>query len=1210
MDGKQVTQGRFVSLRVKILAGLTLTLSLVFVGVFGWFYTYSTRTFFNKLQVDMVNTLNGAIEGMDVEEFKKLAADAREGRDGDAAYWQHIRWLETIHRLEPRAYPYTYIKGGRPDEILFVGDILVVTNPDRAAKLGESYTSAEMLAPRGFTELTFRMTPYTDKWGSWVSVYAPITDSKGEKVGALGIDCRADYVYTEQREIATGIAVGFLVAYALLFAVLWFAANILTRPILRLSEAAVAVEHDWSFDLSDIADVTAGCDEVAHLGRVFGAMVMALRQRFANVEALVVERTAELTKANEQLQQEVAERKRAEEELQYRVELQRLISTLSTRFINLAPADVDGEITRALQAIGEYAGVDRSYVCLFSGGGTKMTSTHEWCAAGVRPQIDNLKDVPAATLPQIMEKLNRLETLYVPRVADFAPDGDAEKELLQAQDIRSFILVPMVYGRSLMGFLGFDSVRAEKSWSEEAIVLLRIVGEIFVNALERRQIEEVIRRFNVELEQRVIERTAELQESEQKFRNIIEQSLDGILLADERGHLIEWNCSMEQITGLKQAEVMSRPIWDIPPQMVTEERRGQVGYEQITDSMSQYFRTGQAPWLSQPLEVDIQHVDGTLRVIQMLPFPIETDKGFMLGVTTRDITRRKLAEGTLKRVIEQLAALNRASQAMTASLELQQVLAEIVSLAGGVTASDYSSVAIVDGEGNLVQSIETVPGVPPIERRARPEGLTRWIVRSRQEVAVDAVAEDGAIISQVPEGAPGTINPCIVAAGVKSFVGLPLLFRDHLLGVLYLHSLRPGNFHGQLPLLSTFANQVAIAIENARLFEVERAAREQAEKLREVTAVLASTLDLNQVLDTILVSLEQVIPYDGASVLLQEGEWLRVVTVRGSPAPEQAVGQRHPADDSLFQEIRRSGSSLVLADVRADPNFKRWGGTDYVRSWMGVPLMVGGEIIGCLTLDSRRAGAYSQKDADLGQSFANQAATAIRNAQLFEQIRAGREQLQALSRRLVEVQEGERGYIARELHDEMGQALSSLVVGLCLLEREADHPEAIVARVAELKSMTKSMSESLHRLATDLRPASLDRLGLVAALRHYLETFGRQHHLAVRFETVDLDDGRLPPQVEASLYRIVQEALTNVMRHAQASRVSVLLKRRGDQVVLILEDDGVGFDPETAAQSGRLGLLGIRERVEALSGTLVVESAVGAGTTVFVEVPHDSYSDS
>jgi signal transduction histidine kinase len=217
-----------------------------------------------------------------------------------------------------------------------------------------------------------------------------------------------------------------------------------------------------------------------------------------------------------------------------------------------------------------------------------------------------------------------------------------------------------------------------------------------------------------------------------------------------------------------------------------------------------------------------------------------------------------------------------------------------------------------------------------------------------------------------------------------------------------------------------------------------------------------------------------------------------------------------------------------------------------------------------------------------------------------------------LSHRLVQIQETERRHIARELHDEAGQTLASLMVGLRLLEKEANNPKAIPIRIAELKRTTDGVLENLHRLAMDLHPATLDHLGLVATLRQYVETFGAQYQLILQFETVGFDnEQRLPPTIETNLYRIVQEALSNVARHAQATHADVLLERRGGQIVTIIEDNGIGFDPETKKASNRLGLLGMRERAEMMGGRLEIESAPGAGTTIYVETPYaSSYSHS
>jgi two-component sensor histidine kinase/DNA-binding response OmpR family regulator len=193
-----------------------------------------------------------------------------------------------------------------------------------------------------------------------------------------------------------------------------------------------------------------------------------------------------------QAQQEIAERKQAEEALHYRLAFDQLITSISTLFVQLAPDDVDSGIDFALQVIAKFTAVDRSYIFLFSDDRTEMDNTHEWCAEGIPSQIESRRELPVQRFPWWMQRLNQLQTVHIPRVADLPPEAKAEKEFLESQAVQSLVAVPMVYNRSLVGFVGFDSVRVEKTLTEDIITLLKIVGEIFVNALVRKRAEKQI----------------------------------------------------------------------------------------------------------------------------------------------------------------------------------------------------------------------------------------------------------------------------------------------------------------------------------------------------------------------------------------------------------------------------------------------------------------------------------------------------------------------------------------------------------------------------------------------------------------------------------------------------------------------------------------------------------------------------------------------
>jgi len=207
---------------------------------------------------------------------------------------------------------------------------------------------------------------------------------------------------------------------------------------------------------------------------------------------------------------------------------------------------------------------------------------------------------------------------------------------------------------------------------------------------------------------------------------------------------------------------------------------------------------------------------------------------------------------------------------------------------------------------------------------------------------------------------------------------------------------------------------------------------------------------------------------------------------------------------------------------------------------------------------------------------------------------------------VMDAQEEERRRLAQELQDETSQALASLQLGLERLAVETEGPEHVRLLAAQLQSVAAQTLAEVHRLAVELRPSVLDDVGLVAAIGRYLQEYAQRWGMVVDFAPVDMDHFRLIPAAETAVYRIVQAALINIAQHAQARRVSVLLERRDDKMVVIVEDDGRGFDlaaVRAAPIEERLGLAGMEERAALIGATLTIETAPGVGTTVFLEVP-------
>jgi two-component system CheB/CheR fusion protein len=230
-------------------------------------------------------------------------------------------------------------------------------------------------------------------------------------------------------------------------------------------------------------------------------------------------------------------------------------------------------------------------------------------------------------------------------------------------------------------------------------------------------------------------------------------------------------------------------------------------------------------------------------------------------------------------------------------------------------------------------------------------------------------------------------------------------------------------------------------------------------------------------------------------------------------------------------------------------------------------------------------------------------------AEVAERLRVEEARRELLGR-LVSAQEEERRRISRELHDQMGQQLAALMMGLKTLGVESYGRGPTLDTLRQLEVITDELSREVHTLAWGLRPPALDDLGLETALCNYVEEWAERARVPVDFHSAGFGGGRLPLTHETAVYRIAQEALTNVARHSVADRVSFILERRGDHVLAVIEDNGGGFDVEAvmspAGRGRRLGLLGMRERAALLGGTINVESAHGAGTTLFVRIPFDA----
>ncbi len=298
-----------LNLSMKLLIAFSLVFSVVFALAFAWFDQFTTRSALGQIQEDMTSTLHAAIEAVDGDVFEAMVneavVDPATGVPSqDPRYLEHQAWLDNIHRIEPRANPYSYVKSPEGRDVLWVGDIFRIVRPEDGTQFLEAYTPVADFILQGLEKETSRMTTYTDDWGTWVSAYGPIFNSQGERVGAIGIDFAADYVKQVRQQIRSTVFGAFLVTYSGLFIVVLFLSRLLTRPIVKLTKMASCVANGY-YD-QDFAGLASGVgllrDEIATLAETFVVMVDKVREREESLKQQVAELKIEIDEVKRQQQ--------------------------------------------------------------------------------------------------------------------------------------------------------------------------------------------------------------------------------------------------------------------------------------------------------------------------------------------------------------------------------------------------------------------------------------------------------------------------------------------------------------------------------------------------------------------------------------------------------------------------------------------------------------------------------------------------------------------------------------------------------------------------------------------------------------------------------------------------------------------------------------------------------------------------------------------
>lgn len=392
---------------------------------------------------------------------------------------------------------------------------------------------------------------------------------------------------------------------------------------------------------------------------------------------------------------------------------------------------------------------------------------------------------------------------------------------------------------------------------------------------------------------------------------------------------------------------------------------------------------------------------------------------------------------------------------------------------------------------------------------------------------------------------------------------------------------------------------------NVSLAAIERQNRELA-ILNGLSEAIALGQSRQDVLDRALREVGALIGADLGTVYLLDDsrQFIHLAALLGAfPEEMRPSVSRRPVAESPMRRVLESGNGILVQDVRGSPEYApdmaRMVAAAGYRAWIGAPLKTETGVLGVINLVRRQDPPFTSSDLSTLEAVAKVLGVGLANANLLAELRKKDEELHRAFALAVQYQEEERRRLSRELHDEIGQALTSILIRLKALQQESVSQE-FVDRLDGLRYLTSQAIEDLRRLAMDLRPAALDNLGILPALRGYVQQAAEQSGRIIHF-LAPARMRRLPGEIELVLYRVAQECVNNAIRHSQAERIEVVLEVMPRAVWLSVNDNGRGFDP--AQTSGGLGLIGVRERVELLKGTYCLQTGPGEGTRVWVEIP-------
>ncbi len=483
-----------------------------------------------------------------------------------------------------------------------------------------------------------------------------------------------------------------------------------------------------------------------------------------------------------------------------------------------------------------------------------------------------------------------------------------------------------------------------------------------------------------------------LKVSEERFRGIVQQSTDGILLVDEKGRIIEWNNGLEVITGIARAEVIRKNLWEVIPRF-THPTDYSISSDHLKELVLTYLSQEHGVQKNIPMEYIMERRDGALRVIHCLTFSINTSDGHLLCSMIRDITEQKQLEESIRSRAEELEVLHDLSLDISNIQDQPTLHRNIITYAVRLLSADGGCLYLCDLDQRRINLCAEYPHHSGAFKRLTfkyGDGASGWVAQNGKplNVAKSIPLKEDIKLSETEEL-------------YGAMLLIPMMWQNQVKGVLQVFIARGERkfTDPEQELLTLFSNQAVIAIENARLFEAERTAHEQAELFREVAQVVNESLELDEVLQRIIGQLKRVLTFATCSVLLFREDG-KPALVAGSGYENERLTSRIASEvltnSPIIKRMTEDLKPIVIPDVRGHPDWIWVQGAEHVRSFMGVPIVNQQKLIGVLMVDSITLDFFKESDLNKSNILAQQMAIAIQNARLFDAERVARERAEAL----------------------------------------------------------------------------------------------------------------------------------------------------------------------------------------------------------------------